>query len=502
MAKHKSSYISYPLKALTLGLLIAQLIATLHLYISNDELHSKLLSIKNAGFLTIPNHLIIERLPDFSVAAAGGLFFTFSIGAGISCLSLALAWIWDRIAGHKVLLLYIILSIWLGCLLAVNLNNYKSLINLNFLIIPPLVFVTAANQMSYLNKHNRRSNEIFHLIPVIMLATLYGWQIDSRMFTDFRDLYLLSNPFGSKINEFYYRYTLYPAEVLKSLDQKMLKTSTVESQERIAKRRLENILLDHDYIPIKQSISADLKIVSLNDEFVLNNEDTLVLRISSEEFFANPDKAIKAFEKKSDNKSLLRKITFISLLVGFPLAVYIIAHGLIGMLAGFASNPKTASLIATGFCFVVCTILLIVFQLSRARDVSAENLHRALSSEHWQARVAALKFIDEKGMEISSFKNYPELLSNKKIAERYWLVRTLGNSNNPSTYTDLLNFLNDPHPNVVTMALYAIGKRGNRDAIDEIQKLIAISDNWYIQWYAYKALRSIGWRQTKSKQAP
>ena len=84
------------------------------------------------------------------------------------------------------------------------------------------------------------------------------------------------------------------------------------------------------------------------------------------------------------------------------------------------------------------------------------------------------------------------------IAERYWLARTLGNSRNPATYDDLLHFLNDPHPNVVTMALHAIGKRGNRDMADEIMHIITTTDNWYIQWYAYKALRSIGWRQTKS----
>jgi ABC-type transport system involved in multi-copper enzyme maturation permease subunit len=189
-------------------------------------------------------------------------------------------------------------------------------------------------------------------------------------------------------------------------------------------------------------------------------------------------------------------------LIGFPLAVYIIAHGLISLLASFVVKPSTTSLIATGFCFAVCIILMFVFQLSRGRDVSTQNLSEAMSSQYWQTRVSALKFIDEKGLEISQFKNYPELLSSAQIVERYWLVRALGNSKNPDTYTDLRNFLNDVHPNIVTMALYAIGKRGNSDAIDQIKQIIATSDNWYIQWYAYRALRSIGWRQTKSKQAP
>jgi Ca2+/Na+ antiporter len=490
------------MKILIWGLLIAQLIATLHVYNSNNEFHSKLVSIKNAGYLTIPNCHIIERLPDFRVAFLGGLFFTFSIGAGISFLSLALAWTWDRMSSRKVILIYFFFLIWLGFLLAVNYNGYKILITLYFLIIPPVVFAIATNHMSYLNKKNKRSNETFHLIPVIILALLYGWQIDSRMFTDFRDLYLLSNPLGSKINEFYYRYTLYPAEILKSLDQKMLKTSTIESKDGVTKQRLENIFLNHDYIPIKPNIETDLKLVSLKDEFILNYEDTPVLRISSKEFFANPDKAIKEFEKKTDSNNLLRMITFVSLLIGFPTAVYVIAHGSISLLVNFVVKPSKTSLIATGFCFAICIILMFAFQLSRGRDVSAQNLSEAMSSQNWRTRVAALKFIEEKGLEVSQFKNYPELLSSAQIAERYWLVRTLGNSKNPATYPDLLNFLNDVHPNIVTMTLYAIGKRGNRDTIDQIKQIIATSDHWYIQWYAYRALRSIGWRQTKSKQAP
>jgi HEAT repeat protein len=146
--------------------------------------------------------------------------------------------------------------------------------------------------------------------------------------------------------------------------------------------------------------------------------------------------------------------------------------------------------------------MMFVFQLNRGRDISAQNLLEALSSKHWQTRVAALKFIDEKGLEISRFKSYPDLLASAHIAERYWLAKTLGNSENRATYDALINFLKDPSPNVVTMALYAIGKRGNRDVVDKILQLIETTDSWYIQWYAYKALRSIGWRQSKSKQAP
>jgi hypothetical protein len=327
---------------------------------------------------------------------------------------------------------------------------------------------------------------------------LLGWQIDDRMFTDFRDIYLLSNPIGARINSFYYKYTLYPAEVFKSLSQKMLKTAAIKSDVNNTGIILDNILLNYDYIPLEGDVNADLNIVAIEKSLNLENRGKAVLQLSTKAFLADPDKVIRQFEKQSDTNSLLRQLTFISLLFGFPLAVYVIVHGLISILAGFFFNSKGASVIASMFCLLTCIILLFAFQFSRGRDVSEPNLSAALDSQRWQARVAALKIIDEKGLEISQFNSYPAHLKSCRIAERYWLARTLGNSRNPATYDDLLHFLNDPHPNVVTMALHAIGKRGNRDMADEIMHIITTTDNWYIQWYAYKALRSLGWRQTKS----
>jgi len=150
-------------------------------------------------------------------------------------------------------------------------------------------------------------------------------------------------------------------------------------------------------------------------------------------------------------------------------------------------------------CFVLCLILFFSFHLNRSPDVSADNLPNALVSNRWQKRVAALKIVDEKGLEIRSFKAYPQLLASNHIPERYWFTRTLANSQSSATYRDLLNFLDDPNRNVLTMAFYALGQRGNRQAAGEIITKIEESNDWYSQWYAYKALRSLGWKQTKLK---
>ena len=490
--------IGYPFSALLLGLILTQILATIQVYLSNASLHDSLLAIKNAGYLTIPNGPVMDGLKDIGPAFAGGLFFTLSIGAGITFFTLALAWIWNRIFYCNKYIFCTYLLLWLVCLLALNINGFNLFLTLTILLVPPAVFTVVSKSMFYSSRQNRRLNDMIHILPVLVLALLLGWQIDDRMFTDFRDIYLLSNPIGARINSFYYKYTLYPAEVFKSLGQKMLKTAAIQSDAKNTAIIFESILLNYDYIPLESDVNADLNIVAIEDDLNLENRGKTVMQISTKAFLAEPDKVIRQFEKQSDTDSLLRQLTFISLLFGFPLAVYVVFHGLINIVAGIFFNAKGASIIASMFCFVICIILLFAFQFSRGRDVSVPNLPEALGSQRWQARVGALKIIDEKGLEISQFKSYPTLLKSTHIAERYWLVKTLGNSRNPLTFNDLLHFLNDPHPNVVTMALYAIGKRGSRDMTDDIMHIITTTDNWHIQWYAYKALRSIGWRQAKS----
>ena len=493
----KRLYSLYPFSSLLIGLILAQILSTLHVYSSNRVLYDSLVAIKDTGYLAVPNTHVMGRLQQLAPAFFGGLFFTFSIASGISFLSMALAWIWDRLFYRRSIFLYFLLVLWLGWLIILNFDGFKLFVTLYFLLIPPAVFASASKMMSYLNQRSRRPGEIYHIIPIAVLAVFLAWQIDSRMFTDFRDIYLLSNSVGSRINKFYYTYTLYPAEVFKSLNQKMLKTGIIESKKNTATRMLENILLNDDYIPLTPDNDADLRIVATEDDFIFKNHDHPVLRISSKNFFPDPHKAIIEFEQKSDRWNLFRTITFFSLLTGFPLAIYVIVQAVFSILVGFFINLRTSSVLASALCFVLCLIFLFSFQLNRSRAVSEKNLTEALNSGRWQDRVAALKLIDANGLEIKQFPAYPALLKSESITERYWFVKTLANSRKPETYGDLLRFLDDSHPNVSSMALYALGKRGNKQAIGRIMQVIQTSDDWYQQWYAYRALRALGWRQKK-----
>ncbi|MBW2171880.1 MAG: HEAT repeat domain-containing protein [Deltaproteobacteria bacterium] len=369
-----------------------------------------------------------------------------------------------------------------------------------FLIIPPVVFAVT---LRWTREGTKKAwlNGIIHFVPIILLALVWASQLGNYMFVDIRDNLLLSNPLGRMINNFYYEYTFYPAEVFKPLSDKTLKTCNLEAiKQESTHQSLEKALRNHDYLNVDTHKAVDLHVAQEGKELLLQNKGATVLRITLQDFFSRPSEVLREFSSKIDTYIFFRQFTFLSLLVGFPVALYVVFQALMCAALSLFLTPRTSSVIATAFCFLFGILLLIPVHLSKAKELDVQNLSKALESERWQDRVAALKIMQDQPMDVATFRTYQEMRASPHIAERYWLARALGVSRQSETYDDLIAFLDDPSPNVVSMAFYALGKRGDRRAIKEIMTRIEASDNWYNQWYAYKALRKLGWKQNRSKQ--
>ena len=341
---------------------------------------------------------------------------------------------------------------------------------------------------------------LVHLVPIFLLALLWRSHMDSGTFLDLRDYLLLSNPLGKRINAFYYDYTLYPAEVFKSPAQKMLKTCSLENmQQESITAQMERELLKQDYLPVGKNGMVDLQIRRKGNILVLENRGRTILHTTLEDFFSAPRTVLKEFSARSDKHVFFRQFTFFSLLLGFPCGLYIIFYGLSRFVSSFFLDIRAASVVASILCFFAGISILIPLLHGRGINLEMKQVAEALESQHWQERVAALRAAERKGMDFCDSHAYKRLLASPHIAERYWLARALGASRESDTYQDLLTFLDDPHPNVVSMAFYALGRRGDRRAVREILNRIQTSDDWYSQWYGYKALRALGWKQTKSE---
>jgi len=487
----------YVAKAMLLGLLTAQVIATLHVYLSNAELHRSVTAITGAGYLAVPNQQVAETLKEFGSAFFGGLFFTLSVGACLSIFSVACAWIWDRILGRRKVLIFPFILLWLAILFGVNSSGFCLMVASYFFAVPLAVFLGTLKWMPQQSGKRVWLKESVHLLPILILATIWTTQLDRLMFSDIRDYLLLSNPIGQKINDFYYRYTLYPAEAFKPLEQRLVKTcSLAEIQDRGVAQHVESQLLRYDYVPIDEDVPVDLEIVQADSMLSFKHKGNEVFQATSKEFLAMPGKVLWDFSEKVDKYPIFRQVTIFSITIGFPLTLYVILFAILRLALQFFVRPTAASVIASTICLLIGLASFAPFRFGRVPIDDAMDLSEALESESWQQRVAALRKVQNKGEEIGDFQAYRRLLVGPYTPERYWLAKALGASRDPKTHQDLLFLLDDPHPNVVTMAFLALGRRGSIRDVEEILKRIKTSGHWYKQWYAYRALKRLGWKQS------
>jgi len=491
-------------RALFFGMLAAQAIATIQVYLSNVSLHNKITAIKDAGYLVIPNQHILNVLSDFGPAFFGGIFFTLSVGAGLCLYSIAAMWIWTRLLSCNKIYLILFLLPLAGCIVKVNIHGFSPVVTSYFLVIPVVIFFSTFNWITDQSEQSVWLKEILHLVPLVILTLLWTFQMQSSMFIDIRDNLLLSNSFGRKINDFYYRYTLYPAEAFKSLDQKTLKTcSTGKIGQESVETLLRNELIGHDYLEVGKDKKVDLKIIKEADSLVLENRGKIILKTTLEDFLSGNGEILKQFSIKSDRHSFFRKFTLFSLLVGFPISLYILVFSMFRFVLSFIPVLKPVlkkdSVYASILCFITGIGLLIPFYHMGEKEVNVKNVAQALESENRIERVEALKVIHQRKAEIGNYRAYQSMLKSAHVPELYWLVKVLSVSRKSETYNDLLSFLDNRYPNVVCMALYALGRRGDKSAVKIILKKIETSDHWYSQWYAYKALRTLGWKQRKLK---
>ena len=108
------------------GLFMAQIIATLQVFVSNLALHAKMSWLVQAGYLTVPNQKILPPLKMISPAFNGGLLFTFTVGVGVSLVSLACAWVWKYQCRLNKGFLFVFLGLWAASIAALNWHGSYS----------------------------------------------------------------------------------------------------------------------------------------------------------------------------------------------------------------------------------------------------------------------------------------------------------------------------------------------------------------------------------------
>jgi hypothetical protein len=480
-----------------IGLLVAQVAATLQVRHSNLALHDKMEAVRQAGFLSVPNQFVLPSLKAMTSAFWGGLFFTFSLGAFLTLGTITTAWLLSRSGSRSWVRRNLPVFMWALLLIWINFSAFDLYVNLYFILIPPIVFLFSRRRMK---TNHRWQSMVIHVVPIIFLALMWFTQFDRHLFVDIRDRLLLSNPIGQRINDFYYHYTLYAAEVFKPPFQKTIKTSVIDINPKSSQHRLlEHILSRFQWLPVESGVKVDLIIRRNQQVLELMNAGRVVSTTTIKEMKRKPKIILQQFAQKIDRYGHFRRMTFYGLLFGFPILLYIGAHSVFRRLWDLIPNVRRSAGLATASCLIIGVVIWIFFQYGRADITGIEDINEALSSGRWQTQVAALRQCRDEGIDVRQMAIYTELKNNRHIPVRYWLVDALAVSKHPQVGDELTDFLNDSSLIVRCRACAALGQRGDPKAIGKLLYLLKRSKEWYFQLYSYNALKALGWNQIVSE---
>ena len=120
------------------GLLTSQVIATGFVYASNHHLLTLVRAVTKAGYFPIPTGSVTATLSRFGPAFWGGLFFTLSIGVGLTLSTWAGLQLWDLLFHRNRKVSVACLFIYAGLLIGVNVNGFALFPSL-FCVLVPLV---------------------------------------------------------------------------------------------------------------------------------------------------------------------------------------------------------------------------------------------------------------------------------------------------------------------------------------------------------------------------
>jgi len=478
------------------GLVTAQVIGTLQVGWSNRVLFNRMKAVIEGGYLAVPSDLIEPGLMSFKAAFGGGLFFTLTIGAFLSFLTVGWLQLWKSMWGPRKWGIGLAMGMEIVGLVLLNIDGFNLFATAYILFVPLAVCLFGCKAGPKIGHRDTIFHSLCLIGPPVILALAWFPFLGHHIFIDVRDHVLLSNSPGRMINDYYYRYTLYPAESFKSLSQKQTRTFYLDGfEDSSLKSVLTDILVARDYFPVATGYEGDVIVKPAKADFLVLKAKGRAVRVTKAELLDRPDQTLQLLEDISDNNRWFRKLIYISLLTGFPLLVYFIVFGLVRRLFAWIFPPRLSIIGASVVCTGIGLIILWILVAGKSPAQAQPEISDLAGSSDRRQRLVALKAMDQDGIDPSQHPDYPSLMKSGNISERYWLARILSNGREEKTYLDLIRMLDDPSPNVVCMVLRSLGKRGNKQAVPIILTRMKNSDHWYVQWYAYNALKNLKWRQ-------
>lgn len=282
---------------------------------------------------------------------------------------------------------------------------------------------------------NLRNSFIYFSIFIAALtvsALILITLADKSIFLKARDYLLLSNRPGIAINNFYYTYTPYAAQAINTPFQKQVKSCWIDPE--IAEQENPAVLVSRFgwFNTPNRADSSFLIKKSSEDNLIFQYNNKNILSVSLKDFHQNPAAYLKQYSKKTDPAFFIRFLCTAGLFTGLP-----------------------------AFCFIVL---------------------------FWFIFLVCSKFLTKKNAMFLS----GTLISGLTMISLLYL----NSANRPADIKDIQKLLKEASINVKCASIKALSKLRCNDEHEKFFKnLIINSPEWYVQQYAYNALKECRWEK-------
>jgi hypothetical protein len=420
----------------------------------------------NAGHFAVPGESHWDAMAAWPTAWIGGLFFALTLGIG----GTAVAYAWGRLLSPLPRPVRFVLSVpaLAPAVWALSKGDKTLAIALLVLALAGLWQAEGSSPESWKERLWSLAATAVLLAGFLPLAPAGG-----ERFTRVRDRLLLPTETGRAVSDFYYRWTLYPAEAIKPLATRTQPVAALDPALPLETARLiasEALALRVLAVPESPSgRGADFRIEYRRGEPVAVAGQAVVPWP-----VGKPEELRQAFSelsKKSDGAFPLRRATLLLLLGGLPLSLALVFLGLarrLGAAASFAGERA-------GAWGASVAVLLLAGSLAWAGMEPKEA---------------------ERFRSLAETADAPEVIramaSEDPVERLYGVIGAARHG--PAAKAQLLERLDDPVLNVRYTAAASLGSAPSPEVKQRLSTLLREERNWYVQERIYAALWRMGWR--------
>jgi hypothetical protein len=437
-------------RPLLAGCLTAQAVASLQVFFAGAALQAKVTELASRGLVVVPQGQAQAMLTAPDAVFLGGLFFTLSAGMLITLASLTLISLRQRLTPTRMTGSWLPL-LWLGLVVWANHASFSLWLTLYLIAVPAAVFFSQA-------RPGFGRWPLFRFVTALALAGLFissQLEVSGSAFAKIRQHWLAPSPTGQEAIDFYYRYSLYPAQALRTLAQQPLRSARFNLDDTSpVHRTIRQTLIEYRLYPVASPGAADLHIELAPGHLVASCGYRPDFEMSLAELIADPGAALKSLSGHCDNGQRLRQAVLYGFLLA-PLALLaLLMTTLISVIPGLSRHP-------------IAQAALTALALSGASWLAHSTLNTRMNAES-----------DENGTWVAHYQE----------------ISSLGSQRSADAGERLKSLARHSSLYLSARAYRMLGTRGDPSVIPWLEEELVSAGPWFVQWDIYRALLRLGWR--------